>query len=174
MYHYVIGGIMKYLSLIIILLLFSCSAKKEKTAEQKVNELQKMCKNSATLIQKRQSEKSLYERLGREEGIHEFFTRLLLAHHANKNIAHLFKNVDDAKVIRNSTDFLVAGSGGPNKYQGRSMAEVHAKMHVTNADFLAAGKDVEEVMKELGHGENEIQEVICALVSFVPVVVVKD
>ena len=51
------------------------------------------------------------------------------------------------------------------------MSTVHKQMKITNSDFLSAGGDVQAVMKELNYGDDEIQEVVCALVSFVPVVV---
>jgi hypothetical protein len=51
------------------------------------------------------------------------------------------------------------------------MMSVHRDLNITNSDFLSAGGDVGAVMKEMKYGENETQEVVCALVSFVPVVV---
>ena len=54
------------------------------------------------------------------------------------------------------------------------MGTAHRSLKITNADFLAAGGDVNGVMKAMKYGENETQEVVCALVSFVPVVVVQQ
>lgn len=163
--------------LLLSILLLGCASEnkiKSPSASEQVLGLQTMCKESAPAMKARQEKKSLYERLGKREGINRFFTHLLPAHRANKKIAHLFQNSDDKKVIAHSTDFLVTGSGGPASYKGRSMGKVHAHLKITNEDFLEAGGDVQRVMKKLGYGENEIQEVVCALVSFIPQVVVPN
>jgi hypothetical protein len=51
------------------------------------------------------------------------------------------------------------------------MAQVHEQFGISYSDFLSAGGDVQTVMKGLGYGEEEIQEAVCFLVSFVPQVV---
>lgn len=166
---------MNKLIVLLVLTLVGCASNRmdsSPSAADQVAGLQKMCTESTAAMKARQDKKSLYERLGKRKGINNFFTHLLPEHRANKKIAHLFKHSDDKKVIAHSTDFLVAGSGGPNKYKGRNMEKVHAHLKITNADFLAAGEDVQITMKKLGYGENEIQEVVCALVSFIPQVVV--
>ena len=84
----------------------------------------------------------------------------------------MFKNLDRDYFIKNVTDFLVVGTGGEAKYMGRDMASAHKKLKITSTDFLEAGHDVKVAMKNLGHGEDEIQEVICALVSFTPKVII--
>ncbi len=38
-------------------------------------------------------------------------------------------------------------------------------MKLTNADFMTAGADVIQAMKNLEYGQNEIDEVVCALVG---------
>jgi len=38
-------------------------------------------------------------------------------------------------------------------------------MHLTDADFLAAGGDVVQALTNLGYGQDEIDQVICILVS---------
>ncbi len=168
---------MNQLMVMAILLISSCASKnveKSASAAGQVRGLQTMCKESSSAMKARQKKKSLYERLGKRKGIKNFFTHLLPAHRANKKIAHLFKYSEDEVVIAHSTDFLVAGTGGPNKYKGRNMKNVHARLKITNADFLEAGGDVKRTMKKVGYGENEIQEVVCALVSFIPQVVIKE
>ena len=61
--------------------------------------------------------------------------------------------------------FLGAGTGGPTKYEGPSLADSHRHLALTNADFLAAGGDIVQAMKLLEYGQDEIDEVVCALVS---------
>jgi len=156
---------------------FSVSAlaqDKHLTDAEQVAGLQKMCSDNGAAIQQRQAQKSLYERLGKKPRIQMMAKKIFAAHSANPKIGHLFAHVNKATFVKHVTEFLVLGTGGKGKYTGQDMGMVHRKMHITNADFLSAGGDVGAVMKEMKYGENETQEIVCALVSFVPVVVVQQ
>jgi hemoglobin len=143
------------------------------TDAEQVAGLQKMCADNGPAIQKRQTEKSLFERLGKEPKIHTLAEKILTAHSKNAKIGHFFAKVKKEVFVKNVTDFLVAGTGGKAEYKGRDMTTVHKDFKITNGDFLAAGGDVKAVMAEMNYGDNEVQEVVCALTSFVPVVVVQ-
>lgn len=52
--------------------------------------------------------------------------------------------------------FLKLAGGG--KYTGRSLEVAYKYLKITNADFLSAGGDVQNVMKNLNYGENEHYE----------------
>lgn len=146
---------------------------KEASADEQVAGLEKMCKEATPAMQERQAKESLYLRLGGEEKIRTFSTLLYDAHKRNKEIGHFFVDSESGPVIENVTKFLVVGTGGGGEYKQKSMKGVHRDMKIRNADFLSAGVDVQNVMKELNYGDNEIQEVVCALVSFIPVVVTR-
>lgn len=141
------------------------------SAKAQVAAIEATCIKSADAIKQRQADKSLYLRLGGRNGIKELSARLYAAHAANKQIGHMFKDVAREPFIEHVTDFFVAHSGGEGTYQGRSMAQVHEQLGISYSDFLSAGGDVQTVMKGLGHGDEEIQEAVCFLVSFVPQVV---
>lgn len=144
------------------------------TDAEQVAGLQKMCADNAAAIQKRQAEKSLFERLGKEPKIHTLAEKILAAHSKNPKIGHFFAKVKKDVFVKNVADFLVMGTGGKAEYKGRDMATAHKDFKITNGDFLSAGGDVKAVMAEMSYGENEVQEVVCALTSFVPVVVVQQ
>jgi len=141
------------------------------SAKAQVAAIEATCLKSADTIKQRQADKSLYLRLGSRNGIKELSTRLYAAHVANKQIGHLFEHVAREPFIEHVTDFFVAHSGGEGTYQGPSMAQVHEQLGISYSDFLSAGGDVQTVMKGLGYGDEEIQEAVCFLVSFVPQVV---
>jgi hemoglobin len=141
------------------------------SAQAQVAAIEAMCIKSADAMKQRQADKSLYLRLGSRDGIKELSTRLYGAHVANKQIGHMFEHVAREPFIERVTNFLVTHSGGEGTYQGRSMAQVHEQLGISYSDFLSAGGDVQTVMKGLGYGEEEIQEAVCFLVSFVPQVV---
>lgn len=143
------------------------------TEAEQVAGIQKMCADSAAAIQKRQSEKPLYVRLGKRPRIQVFTRKVFEAHAKNPQISHMFAHVNKGRFVKNVTDFLVSGTGGKAEYKGRDMVSVHKPLNITHGHFLAAGADVQAVMKEMEYGENEIQEIVCALTSFVPVVITR-
>ena len=147
--------------------LVACSTTEKQivSAKDQVAGAEKMCSENASAMKQRQQQRSLYSRLGERDGIEKFSTNLYAAHQSNDQIGHRFKGVDQQKFITNVTNFIVSNSGGGGEYQGRNMISVHKSMDITHADFLAAGGDVQAVLKDLGRGENEIQEVVCFLVS---------
>ena len=138
---------------------------KEPTTREQVLGLEAMCAENAEAMAARQSEESLYERLGGEEKIHEIVVEIVRLHGINPVIKHTLEGVDEERLIHGVTQFLVAGSGGPAEYKGRSMVDAHSHLNLTNAEFLAAGSDVMQGMKNKNCGEAEIQEVVCVLVS---------
>ena len=141
---------------------------------EQVAGLQKMCSDNSATIKDRQAQKSLYERLGKRPRIQLLAKKILSAHSTNPKIGHMFAHVDKANFVKHVTEFLVVGTGGKAQYTGKDMGTAHRSLRITNGDFLSAGGDVSAVMKAMKYGENETQEVVCALVSFVPVVVVQQ
>jgi hemoglobin len=73
--------------------------------------------------------------------------------------------VDTANLVDKVTEFMSQASGGDVEYTGTDMVTAHAHLSLTNADFLAAGGDVEAAMVAAGVGPDEIQEVMCMFVS---------
>lgn len=155
--------------------LVACATTDDQTmsAKDQVAGAAKMCADNAKAIEARQKEKSLYSRLGEREGITQFSKNLYVAHKANANIGHMFANVPEQPFLNNVVELVVTASGGKGKYTGRDMTTVHKNLGITHQDFLDAGADVQDVMKGLGYGENEIQEMVCMLVSQVPQVVTR-
>lgn len=102
-----------------------------------------------------QTEASLYERLGSASGISTLVDDIVDAHLANPHIrARFVPFLSDpervATVKRHLRDFLGAGSGGPERYQGRSMPDAHRGMNVSAMEYMAA---VDDILRVLGsHG----------------------
>ena len=86
-------------------------------------------------------------------------------HNENDAIKHMFTDVDSEKLVKHVADFTASGTGGPQTYSGRTMPATHARLELTDADFLAAGGDIVAAMQTMGYGQNEIDEFVCILVS---------
>lgn len=160
-------------SLFIVSSISARAEEKPPTEAAQVAGIQKMCADSSAAMSERKAQKSLYERLGKRKKIKVLSQNILAAHSKNEKIGHMFKHVKKTEFVKNVTDFLVAGTGGKAEYQGKDMAAAHKQFKITNGDFLSAGGDVQAVMKNMKYAENEIQEVVCSLAAFIPVVVVQ-
>lgn len=133
--------------------------------DEQVAGLEAMCAANADARSARHAKTPLFERLGGEEGIHALTRELVRLHLENDDIDYMFKDLDAEKVAHRVALFVISGTGGPVKYDGPELKVSHADMGLTNADFMAAGIDVVQAMKNLDYGQDEIDEVVCILVS---------
>jgi hemoglobin len=144
------------------------------TVAEQMAGLQSMCAETADARAQRQAETPLYNRLGGYDKIHQFTTKVVELHKQNDDIKQMFTYVDSEKLAKHVADFVAAGTGGSQKYTGREMPATHAHLRLTDADFLSAGGDIVTAMKGMGYGENEINEIVCILVSLKDQVVLGD
>ena len=79
----------------------------------------------------------LYDRIGRMDAIKGIVKDFVEEQLKKGALAPRFTNVDTAQLEDNLSRQLCELSGGPCKYTGRAMAEAHAGMAVTDADFTA-------------------------------------
>ena len=144
------------------------------TPDEQVAALDAMCAEAQSAMVARQAENTLFNRVGGRDGLHVVVTDIVRRHLINEPIKHLLDGVDNDLLIERVTDFLVLGTGGQGEYHGRDMVAAHAHLHLTNADFLAAGSDLGASMDAAGWGENEKQELLCAFVGLRPQVVTTE
>ncbi len=114
--------------------------------------------------------KSLYERLGRADGISRLVDDIVAAHMQNETIKARFlpyksepKRLDEIK--QHLCDFLAAGSGGPDNYAGRSMPETHRGMNINEAEYMAAVDDILEVLDRHSIDEQTRKDVLAIAYS---------
>lgn len=135
------------------------------TTEDQMNALTAMCESSAQARTDRQASASLYDRLGGYDRILDLTHEIVRRHQKNDGIKKMFEHVDADHLARLSADFIAAGTGGTAAYTGRSLPSSHAQLHLTDADFLSAGGDIVGAMQEKGYGQQEIDEMVCILMS---------
>lgn len=144
------------------------------SADEQVAALEKMCAASAEARSARHEAKSLYERLGKDEGIHALTKEIVRLHLQNDEIKDLVDPSSADHLAKLVAEFIISGTGGPAVYEGRSLTQSHEHLELTNADFMAAGRDVIQAMKNLGQGQDEVDEVVCILVGLRDQVVLGD
>lgn len=91
--------------------------------------------------------KSLYERLGGAEGITKLVDDIVDAHMNNPGIKTRYIPMAEdpermARVKLHTRQFLGAGTGGPETYEGEDMPTAHRGMNVSEAEFLHVIDDI--------------------------------
>jgi len=119
---------------------------------------------------------TLYERLGRTEGIQALVNTVATAHLANPTIAKRFEPLTRdpdrlATALGHLATFLEAGAGGPAKYEGRSMLEAHRGMNVSGEEYLAAMDDIMGALSTHRIDETTQKEVLFMLYQLKPTIV---
>jgi hemoglobin len=138
--------------------------------------------------------KTLYARLGGEEGIHaiveDFVPRVLADPRVNwerKGITRGGMNVfkrgksvswdpseaNVARLKKHLGQFLALSTGGPPTYEGRDMREVHGNLHIANAEFDAAVGDLKATLDKIGVPTEEQKELLSIVESTRPQVATK-
>ena len=135
------------------------------TVAEQINGLQQMCADTSQARAQRQAEQPLFDRLGGYDRVHELTREVVRLHFENDALDRIMVGVDGERLAKNVADFVSTGTGGPKVYTGRDMPTAHAHLHLTDADFLAAGGDIVKAMQTMGYGQNEIDEFVCILVS---------
>jgi hemoglobin len=109
---------------------------------------------------------TLWDRLGGEKAVRVVVDDFVLAAAEDKKVNFLRdgKIKIDAKGIENLKQKLVelisATTGGPLKYTGKSMAEVHKGMMITDAEFDALGGVLVATLKKHKVAQADIDELV--------------
>ncbi len=106
---------------------------------------------------------SLYERLGGTEGITQIASDLVDIHLANPRIAPRYANSDIAKVKNGAATFFIAGTGGPDVYEGKDMLATHKGMNIDYDEFIAVLDDALEALDKNNVAQREKEEVLFIL-----------
>lgn len=84
---------------------------------------------------------SLYDRLGRRDGITRITRTLIENHLANPLVRTRYGASDMDKVETRVIEFFCAGTGGPETYTGADMVAVHRGMNINEQEFVAVLDD---------------------------------
>lgn len=84
---------------------------------------------------------SLYERLGRRDGITRITRTLIANHMANPLVNARYATSDMDRVGQRVIEFFCAGAGGPETYTGKDMLGTHKGMNISEQEFVAVVDD---------------------------------
>jgi hemoglobin len=109
--------------------------------------------------------KSLYDRLGGKEGITTVVDAFVAKVGADKRINGYFASTDLTKLKMHMVNQICEATGGPCKYQGRTMKQTHSGMGVTDAAFGALVGDLVATLDQHKVGKAEQDELLGILES---------
>lgn len=134
--------------------------------------------------------KPLYDRLGGEQGIRaivdDFVNRALADPRVNwqrsgvtqggllrrdRSVEWQASSDKIEQLKKHMTQFLALATGGPAKYEGREMKQVHEDLKITNAEFDAAVGDLKATLDRIGVPTEEQKELLSIVESTRPQVV---
>jgi len=114
--------------------------------------------------------KSLYERLGGADGIAGLVDGIVAAHLENPVIKMRYHRfLEDpahlAVAKRHLCQFLGAGSGGPEQYEGLGMLDAHRGMNINEAEYMAALDDILSSMQKRAYDDETQRDVLAIAYS---------
>jgi hemoglobin len=108
-------------------------------------------------------ERTLYDRLGGIDAITAVVEKFRDRVAADDRINLKFARTDLARLTKMLIDQVCEVTGGPCRYNGRSMKEAHAAMKVTNGEFNALVEDLVATLKEFKVPGGEQDELLAIL-----------
>ena len=113
-----------------------------------------------------QATTTLYERLGRREGITRITADLMKNHLANSQVNARYMNSENLeRVERRVVEFFCAGTGGPETYTGQDMLATHKGMNINEQEFMTVIDDAMDALEKNGIDEATRNEVLAVLWS---------
>ncbi|MCW8899277.1 MAG: group 1 truncated hemoglobin [Gammaproteobacteria bacterium] len=108
---------------------------------------------------------SLYERLGGFSQIKKISEDVWDNHMANSEVSTRYANSDAEEIKKQVTDFVCWGTGGPEKYEGKTMLAAHKTMNISHQEFIAVIDDVMRALEKNNVGQTEQNEMLGLLFS---------
>lgn len=108
---------------------------------------------------------SLYDRLGRHEGITRITRTLIDNHMANPLVSIRYAGSDMKKVEQRVIEFFCAGAGGPETYTGKDMLATHKGMNISEQEFVAVVDDAMAALESNGIDADTRNDVLAILWS---------
>lgn len=109
---------------------------------------------------------TLYDRLGRREGITRITRELMKNHLANPLVKTRYENsLDLERVETRVVEFFCVGAGGPESYSGKDMLATHKGMNVSEQEFITVIDDAMDALEKCGVEPSVRNEVLAILWS---------
>jgi len=109
---------------------------------------------------------SLYERLGKTDGITRIVDDVMAAHLRNPIIKTRYEAIEDIEHAgKMAAEFFATGSGGPDPYTGRDMLTTHKGMNISEQEFIAVVDDIMWALDKHAMTDDTKKDVLAILYS---------
>ena len=114
---------------------------------------------------------TLWDRLGGEANVRKVvddFTQAVAADpmvNFSRNGKYKLDEPSVKYLEQQVVDFISTATGGPLKYQGKSMRDVHKGMGITNAEYDALGKHLKKALEQNGAKAEDVSVMLKAVES---------
>ncbi|HME38703.1 MAG TPA: group 1 truncated hemoglobin [Steroidobacteraceae bacterium] len=102
----------------------------------------------------------LYDRLGGQIGVAAIADALVDRVSADPTLGRSFKDSNLGRIKQLLAEQICDLSGGPCRYSGDSMKEVHAGHHISEAEFYGMVADLRDVLKARRVSQGAINELL--------------
>ncbi len=103
---------------------------------------------------------SMFDKYGRYQTfstvVSNFYQKVL----DSQALSPYFEGIRMERLISHQTNFISRVLGGPDKYEGRDLAEAHADFKISAPHFLEATELLEESLEEAGVTQEDITTII--------------
>jgi hemoglobin len=160
----------------------------DQRAEQRMAKVEQLRGETSASEKKENVKKSLYERLGGEQGLNAIVDDWVARSLADPRVNWERKGVKRGGVLgiggkkaewspsgenvtnlkKHLVQFLALATAGPAKYEGRDMKEVHKGMKINNAEFDASIGDLKATLDKLHIPTDEQKELLSIIESTRP------
>lgn len=102
----------------------------------------------------------LYERLGGADGVAAIAGTLIDRVSSDPKLGRSFKDAKLERIKKLLAEQICDLSGGPCRYSGDPMKEVHAGHHISEAEFFGMVADLRDVLRERRVSEGAANELL--------------
>ncbi len=117
---------------------------------------------------------TLYDRLGKREGIYavvdDFYDSLV----ADERLGPLFAGADMEELRRTQTDFLCEAAGGPETYDGPPIRDAHLHVPFTPEDIERAVELLYESLDAYDVADEDADAVVAAVAAYEAELLARD
>jgi truncated hemoglobin YjbI len=105
----------------------------------------------------------LLDSIGGRQAVREAVERLYARLLADPLVSHYFHHVEMPRLKRHQVLLLTQLLGGPARFAGRALAEAHAGLHITSAEYRCVMDHLSAVLRELCVAEADVTAIRAAL-----------
>ena len=120
-----------------------------------------------------QSADATYQGLGGQAGIKKIVATLVPLLQSDPRTAETFKDIDMARIAMRLEEQFCELSGGPCRYKGKDMKDIHDGLNITNAQFNALAEDLQVAMDAAGVNSRVQNRLLAKLAPMQKIVVTK-